>query len=395
MSDMGRRSRHAESPLARREFLSALGRAAAGSIALSTLPPWTRAALAAVGPVPELIERNEWPEHWETSLTALGRSCITSNERFFVRSHFPVPKLDPTAWRLEVKGLVQTPLTLTLAALREPPVRETTATLECAGNGRGLYALPSTSGTQWEYGAVGNARWGGVRLSDVLERAGVKPEAKHVWFEAADRATLPSVPPFLRSIPIEKAMKDVFLAHSMNQVPLPRLHGAPLRAVVPGWFGMASTKWVTAIRLEAAPSDNHFMVKGYRYNYPDVDPTQTEPVEDLRVKSVITRPLEGATLPVGRVRIQGFAWAGHAGLRRVEISTDAGATWRPAGFMGDTEPGAWRTWATEIEVLSPATITVLARATDAAGEPQPPQARPNGSGYANNSIQQVTFRVAA
>jgi len=384
----------ARARLGRREFLETLGRAAAGAMALGSLPAWAHATLAAASTHPDLIERNEWPEHWETSLAALGRSWLTSNERFFVRSHFPVPTLEPSAWRLEIKGLVNTPLTLTLDQLRAGPLREAVCTLECAGNGRGLFALPSTSGTQWERGAVGNARWGGVKLASLLDRAGVKPEAKYVWLEAADRATLPNVPPFLRSIPIEKAMSDTLLAHTMNGEPLPRLHGAPLRAIVPGWYGMASTKWVTAVRLEETPADNHFMVKGYRYTYPDADPAQPPPpVEAMRVKSLITRPLAGARVPVGRVRVQGFAWAGRSDVARVEISRDGGASWRPAGFMGDKAPSAWRAWATELTVDSPGGVTILARATDAAGDTQPAQARANAAGYANNSIHQVSFHV--
>src|SRR5439155_1194620 len=137
------------------------------------------------------------------------------------------------------------------------------ATLAGAGPGALVASLPP-----WVRGAVGTARWRGVMLRTLLERAGVKPEARHVWFEAADEAPLPAVPHFVRSIPLEKAMDDVLLAHAMNGISLPKRHGAPLRAVVPGWFGMASTKWLKRIRVESGASDNHFMVKGYRYTYP-------------------------------------------------------------------------------------------------------------------------------
>ena len=382
-------------PFTRRDFLAALGRATAGSVALGALPPWTRAALAAAAPAADLIERNTWPEHWETTLATLGQTWITTNDDFFVRSHFPTPTIDLDQWRLEVKGRVRKPLTLTLAQVRELPTVDALVTLECAGNGRGLFRLPNTAGTQWEHGAVGNARWDGVLLRTLIEQAGPEREARHVWFEAADRATLPGVPPFLRSIPLEKAMADTLLAHSMNGRPLPKLHGAPLRAVVPGWYGMASTKWVTAIRLEATPSDNHFMAKGYRYNYPDVDPAQALPVEEMKVKSVITRPLEGARVRAGRLRIQGFAWSGGKEIQRVEVSTDGGENWRQAGFTGAKAAGAWRGWAAEIMATKPVRLTVMARATDGAGETQPEQARPNASGYANNSIHCVNFHVGA
>src|SRR5260221_9042636 len=306
------------SALPRRAFLAGLARAGFGAAALASIPSWAHEALAAAA-APGLIIRNDWPEHLETTLSALGRSARTPNDVFFARSHFPPPTIDLDAWRLEVAGLARTPLSLRLADLQAMPQVDATYTIECAGNGRALYRLPSTSGTQWQRGAVGTARWGGVRLYDVLERAGVASEAKHVWFEAADSAPMPTAPKFLRSIPIEKAMRDALLAYTMNGAPLPVRHGAPLRVIVPGWYGMASAKWLTRVRLEAAPSDNHFMVKGYHYNYPGDDPATAAPVEEMRIKSVITYPLDGARVPAGRVRAQGFAWAGGEGVARVEL----------------------------------------------------------------------------
>lgn len=389
----------------RREFLATIARAGLGSAALASLPPWARAAFPAS--LPEgFIVRNDRPECWETTLDALGRDWITPNDRFFVRNHLSTPRIDSDSWRLEVSGLVRAPLSLSIRDLDALPQTEAVHTLECAGNGRGLFQLPSTSGTQWGRGAVGNARWGGVRLAAVLQRAGVAPEGKHVWFEAADQAPMPETPRFLRSIPIEKAMEDTLLASTMNGNVLPEQHGAPLRAIVPGWFGMASTKWLLRIRIEDKPSDNHFMARGYRWNYPGEDPANAPPVEQMVVKSIITGPADGAVVKVApragarpgtkpRLRVQGFAWAGPSGVRMVEISTDGGKTWRPAGFMGDNAPGAWRGWATEIEVTPPARIRVMARATDNAGQTQPVAARANGAGYGNNSIHQVTVRVRA
>ena len=377
----------------RRTFLNLLARGGAASAVLGALPAWASRAAAAVAPPAELLVRNAWPEHYETTLEALGHSWITRTDRFFVRSHFPAPEVDPKTWRLEVAGLVRTPLTLSLADLKAMEQREEIYTLECAGNGRGLYHLPSTAGTQWARGAVGTAAWRGVRLEAVLREAEVQPGAKYVWFEAADAAPLPTVPRFVRSLPLEKAMSDVLLAHTMNGAPLLRLHGAPLRAIVPGWYGVASTKWLTKVRLEAAPSDNQFQAKGYHYVYPGEDPAQAPPVEELRVKSVITRPLDGSRVPAGTVRVQGFAWAGPAGVRVVEISIDGGKTWAPAGFMGETAPGAWRAWATQITATA-GTFRVMARATDGRGEVQPLEAKANASGYGNNSIHVVTFRVA-
>ena len=389
--------------LARREFLAALARAGAGSAALASLPAWARSALAAApAAAPELIVRNDWPEHWETTIPALGQSWITPNGRFFVRSHFPAPEIDPAAWRLEVTGRVRQPLAFTLEEFGNLPKLDATHVLECAGNGRGLMRLPNTSGTQWARGAVGNARWRGVLLADLLRRAEPELDARHVWFEAADEAPLPGVPRFVRSIPIEKAMDDVLLADRMNGEPLPRLHGAPVRAIVPGWYGMASTKWVTRVRVEAEPSDNHFMAKGYRYVVPGSDPATASPVEEMRVKSVITRPLDGARVkltgpkpPFTRIQVRGIAWAGPAGLKMVEVSIDGGENWRPAGFMGDNERMAWRMWATEVEAKGLRRVTIHARATDLAGNQQPQEAEINASGYGNNSIHKVTVDVRA
>ncbi len=376
----------------RRSFLTTCSRAGLGATVLASVPRWARATLAA-GTAPRIIVRNDWPEHWETGLEALGRKWLTPNELFFVRSHFPAPEVDPSSWRLEVAGQVATPLSFSLEELRALPAVEAAHTLECAGNGRGLYHLASTSGTQWERGAVGNARWRGVRLATVLERAGVKPEARHVWFEAADRAPLPGVPPFLRSIPLAKGMADTLLAWSMNGAPLSRLHGAPLRVIVPGWYGMASTKWVTRVRLEAEPSDNHFMARGYRYAYPGEDPANAAPVEELRVKSLITWPLDGARIRPGAASLLGLAWAGAAGLARVEVSIDAGGSWQAARLAGESEPLAWRRWQAEVSLVRPGSATLMARATDGAGAVQPLEARPNAGGYGNNSVHRVTIEV--
>jgi len=377
----------------RRDFLRTLGLSSAAVLAgrvLEPLPAWAKDAKSSA---PALIVRNTWPEHWETTLEALGQAYYTSNERFFVRSHFPVPEIDVSAWRLEVTGLVERPLSLPLSELKKAPQTDAVHVLECAGNGRGLYKLANTAGTQWERGAVGNARWAGPLLSTLLYEAELKPEAKHVWFEAADRAPLPGVPPFLRSIPIEKALQDTMLALRMNGSPLPRLHGGPARIIVPGWFGMASTKWVTRIRVEATPSDNHWIAKGYHYVYPGEDPATAPPVQELKVKSIITWPQEGSRLGGGSVRFSGFAWGGPSAVRLVELSLDDGKSWRPAFLDPAMSPTSWRSWSLDLPVEQHGVVSVMARAIDGNGQQQPLEARANASGYGNNSIHRVTFRV--
>ena len=375
----------------RREFLRTLGVTGVGALAGSALR--VPAAWAKTPVEPELIVRNSWPEHWETTLEALGREHFTSNERFFVRSHFPVPAVNASSWRLEVTGLVERPLSLTLADLKKLPQVDAEHVLECAGNGRGLYALPNTAGTQWERGAVGNARWAGPLLSTVLYLSDLLPEGKHVWFEAADRAPLPDVPPFVRSIPIEKALDDTLLALRMGGSPLPERHGAPARIVVPGWYGMASTKWVTRIRVEAKPSDNHWFARGYRYVYPGEDPANAPPVQEMKVKSIITWPLEGLRLAGGGVHFAGYAWGGTSGVKLVEVSLDEGQSWRPVFLARETSRTAWRDWSLDLPVGSHQRLAVMVRAIDGAGQQQPLAARANASGYANNSIHRVSFRV--
>ena len=158
---------------------------------------------------------------------------------------------------------------------------------------------------------------------------------------------------------------------------------------------MASTKWLTRIRVEAGASDNHFMVKGYRYAYPGGDPLAAPPVESVRVKSLITRPLEGAVIEPGPVQVRGFAWAGRPGVRSVAVSSDGGSSWREARLADDAHPAAWRSWQTEMDAALPGDLTLLARATDGAGEAQPMAARANAGGYGNNSIHRVTVHVRA
>jgi len=375
----------------RRELLALAARAGIGVAALAALPPALRQALAAGGG-PPLLERNLWPRQWETSLAALDRAPLTPNELFFVRSHLPTPDPKLRDWRLTVQGRVATEISFTLSDLRRMPQHELTCVIECAGNGRGLYRLPNTSGTQWEHGAVGNARWRGVPLGELLKRVGTAPDATDVWFEAADRSPFGKVPPFLRSIPMDKARADVLLATEMNGAPLPPLHGAPCRVVVPGWYGMASTKWVTGIRVEDRPSDNHFMARGYRYQYPDAGHAEAAPVREIQVKSLITSVLDGEGVPAGQRTVAGWAWSDRA-IARVEVSTDDMASWHEAQLGESLGEYAWRRWEYAVQVPATDPLTLAVRATDEAGHVQPVAARVNAAGYANNSIHRITLHA--
>lgn len=301
-----------------------------------------------------------------------------------MRSHFGVPTQLPLDWRLTILADGGAPVVLTMADIRRLGGTERPVTIECAGNGRGIFQLGKTSGVQWERGAVSTARWTGVPLGAILERARATTRSRHFWMGALDRAPLPTVPAFLRSFPRETALGDAFVAYEMNGRPIPLLHGGPLRLIVPGWFGMASTKWLTTIDGRAIESDNYFMSHGYRY-------ADQSPVTTLRVKSVIAEPIEDARLPVGRVRALGQAWsgAGSGGIRGVEVSADRGRTWQPARLTGPDQPGAWRTWECVVTLATPGAHSLMARATDRTGATQPVSAVANPGGYGNNSIHEV------
>jgi len=345
----------------------------------------------AARPAPGQIVRSAWPEQWETALEALGRSALTPSESFFVRNHFGTPRVDPLAFRLEIVGLVRSPLRFTLDALRRMPRTRTIVTLECAGNGRARFGRAEIAGTPWELGAVGTAAWSGVRLAEVLSRAGVREEANHVWLEGADSALHPHEPKFLRSIPLEKALDDVLLADAMNDVPLTPMHGAPLRAVVPGWYAMASTKWLTRVSLEGRPCDGPYMNESYRYVTQEGLPAASPAVTEIRVKSLIVEPPAGSRVPRGTQHVRGFAWAGPGGVARVEVSADGGHSWINAA-LEPAAPGAWRPWHVPLS-LDAGPAELMARATDGAGVSQAPEASYNLGGYGNNAIHRVLIEV--
>lgn len=326
----------------------------------------------------------------ETPVAVLGESWVTPVSRFFVRDHHPAPRLDPASWSLQITGLVGRPLALDLAALRRAPWVQVAHTLECAGNGRALDPL-APEGVPWEHGAVGTAIWGGVRLGDLLRSAEVRPEAAHVWFEPAS-AGGPPQGPFVRSLPIAKAMDDVLLAYSMNGEALTLAHGAPLRLVVPGWYGMAWIKWLRTIRLESRPCEGHFMTSAYVYRYPSGGGLLGSPVDEMRVKSLIMHPLAGSRVR-GMIQVRGLAWAGPAGLREVNVSADGGHTWKPARLAGLRQSMAWREWETDLVLRRPGRVCLAARATDGRGATQPRHARHNVGGYGNNSIHEVPIEV--
>jgi len=323
---------------------------------------------------------------------------LTPVPHFFVRNHMHEPsELDPLTWRVSIGGEVEKPLALSLAELSKLESHSVVNTLECAGNGRSLHH-PQVPGVQWGKGAVSTARFSGPRLRDVLQSAGVKSSGRHVMFRGLD--DVPGrVPPFIRSIPIEKALdSDTLIATHMNGAPLTKHHGFPARALVPGWIGAASIKWLTEIKVLEAEFVGNFMSPGYRYPNQPVKPGDAVKPEDshvltaLNVKSVISGPLEGASLKPGKVAVHGAAWAGEANIAKVEVSTDGGSTWKPATLGREQSRYAWRLWRHEF-TAKPGDYSILSRATDSQGRVQPERPEWNPSGYLFNAIDQVKIHV--
>jgi DMSO/TMAO reductase YedYZ molybdopterin-dependent catalytic subunit len=326
-------------------------------------------------------------------------SWLTPVPHFFVRNHMHEPsELDADDWRLTVGGEVEKPLTLKLTEFAKFETHAVVNTLECAGNGRSLQR-PQVPGIQWGKGAVSTARFSGPRLRDVLQRAGVKPSGKHVMFRGLDEVP-GKVPPFVRSIPIEKALdSDTLIATHMNGAALTKHHGFPARALVPGWVGAASCKWLTEIKVLENEFVGNFMSPGYRFpNQPvkpgdAVKPEDTHPLTALSVKSVISGPGDGANIRNGKVDVHGAAWAGEADIVKVEVSTDGGATWTAAKLGREQAHYAWRLWNYEWKPKG-GDYTIQSRATDSQGRTQPAAPVWNPSGYLYNAVDQVKVHVA-
>lgn len=330
-----------------------------------------------------MIGRQREPENLEFPFSILDTDrSLTPNEQFYVRTHFEVPEIGAKTWNLKVEGEVEHPFDLGFEELRGMPSRTVTSLLECSGNGRVFLELPQVS-IRWELGGVGNAEWTGVPLGAVLERAGVRPDAVEVILEGSDRGEFkepnpktPGVIPYARSLPLSKAKSpEVLLAYEMNGEPLPPRHGYPVRAVVAGWYGMASVKWLKRIIVTDRPFDGFFQTFLYttwerRHGLPSL-----VPVTEIQVKAQIARPAPYEVVPKGsEYRIYGAAWAGESAATRVEVSDDGGETWAEAKLLGEPAPFTWRYWEHAWTTPGRAGRRILmARATDQRGRTQPMQ----------------------
>jgi DMSO/TMAO reductase YedYZ molybdopterin-dependent catalytic subunit len=379
----------------RRSFLANVCRLGAAAL-LGTVGA-ARGTFGAQFSKDQLIIRSPRPEDLETPPHLLT-SWITPTELFYVRSHFYTPVVRETEWKLVIDGDVDRPFEMTLGELRRLASTRQVVTLECAGNGRAFFE-PRVAGVQWEKGAVGTAEWQGVRLGDILARAGVRRTARYLWLDGADRG-IDRAPDFIRSLPLEKALDSAtVLAYEMNGEPLPVTHGFPLRAVVPGWEGAYSVKWLTHIRVSERDHDGPFTQTGYRRPRRPVkpgtvvDPADTVPVRELPVKSLITSVAHDAVVSRGAVRIAGFAWVGDAEIRRVDVSTDNGRTWEETRLGRDRAPYAWRQFEYVWRPRETGSYAVLSRATDTRGRVQPIVAEWNPAGYLWNAVDQVRLNV--
>ena len=319
------------------------------------------------------------------------RADITPTAMHFVRSNFSLPVHDGT---LEIVGAVRDQISLTLDDLRALPALERAVTLECAGNGR-LGHAPLPPGEPWDGYAVSTARWTGALLGEVLTRAHPLTDAVAVSFEGADHGSYDRYDDiaFVRSLSLDVATDpaaEVLVAYEMNGEPLSRDHGAPFRLIVPGWYGVASVKWLKRVEVLTEPFVGEFQTGRYVYEWPD---RPHEPVTRTRVHARITDPLPGATIPAGTYTVRGKAWSGTGPVTRVQISVAGGDEWRDARLEPPLGPHQWQDWSFEWDATKPGRRTLRARATDAAGNVQPDAAPWNRLGYGNNAVEVCSVQV--
>jgi DMSO/TMAO reductase YedYZ molybdopterin-dependent catalytic subunit len=385
-------------------LISATIGAAIGSIAGSAIAVAREVVAGLPGKV-ALHRLTHRPPNYETPIRYF-RDTLTPNNAFFVLYHHAViPSVSAPDFRLDIGGSVERPLILSLEDLRRDfPVVEVVAVCQCSGNRRGLFD-PPVAGLQWGYGAMGNARWRGVRLADVLARAGLKSSALEIAFDAADAAQLEATPDFIKSLPISKALHpDTLLAFEMNGEPLPELNGFPLRLVVPGWTATYWIKHLNKIIALDSPEKNFWMSTAYRMprsmfplvsRFPSQESGERTPVTEIAVNSLITSMESECSLIAGRSELRGIAWDSGLGIDRVEVSFDSGATWRRCELGEDLGPYSFRPWRANWPALASGQYEVWARAANRAGQVQVEKSIPNPSGYQHNAFHRVPVRVVA
>ncbi len=351
----------------------------------------------------KLILLTSRPPQLETPMAVFGEGLLTPNDAFFVRYHLanlPIDSIDPATFRLQVKGQVAKPLSLSLDEIKAMPGTDLVAVNQCSGNGRGFFE-PRVSGGQAGNGLMGNARWTGVPLKAVLDRAGLQPGAVQVRFDGMDGPVADTTPDFAKALDLDHARDgEVLLAWAMNGADLPFLNGYPLRLIVPGYFGTYWVKHLNEITVLDKPLDNFWMTSAYRI--PDNDcncvtpgtaPAKTRPIGRFKVRSFITSVQDSASIIGRRLPLRGVAFDGGSGIKQVEVSVDGGSTWTGADLSEDLGRYSFRGWSAVVS-LSPGRNALKVRAMSNAGETQPVEQPWNPAGYLRNLIQTVTVDAA-
>lgn len=372
-----------------------------------SLPSGTLASgeLSAIAGKRPLIKKSFRPPNYETPVDVFNE-FYTPNDAFFVRYHLAdIPQVDGATWKLHVGGEgANSELELTLDDLKRMEAVEVTAVNQCSGNRRGL-SDPHVPGVEWGYGAMGNAKWKGVRVRDVLNKLGVKPEAVEVVFNGADTGAIPETPDFRKSLPLWKVMDEhTLLAYSMNGQDLPHWNGYPVRLVVPGWTGTYWMKHVVTLDVVTKPDQNFWMKAAYRIpkgKFPVIDrftSQETEvntPITEMVVNSLITNLQDGQKFKVGQtVEVKGVAWDGGYGIQTVEVSRDGGKSWSPAALGRNEGKYSWQQWSYRFKASKKGQETILAKASNKAGATQTFQLIFNPAGYHNNVVSQVSISIA-
>lgn len=342
-----------------------------------------------------LVVHRARPLNCETSIPALLGGVVMPNAHFYVRNHFDIPKLDPASWRLELKGLFERPVSLSLRDLHNMPSQTLVVTLECAGNGRSLLT-PPVEGEHWALGAVSTAEWTGVPLRELIDRAEPGSKAVDMVFRGADQGLVADqLDPirFERSLSLDDARdSDAILAYAMNGEPLPIQHGYPLRLVVPRFYGVASVKWLNEIEAVSNKFTGFFQADRYFYEWTHDGQLVREPVTLQRVRALITDPQPDSVVEAGELVVRGVAWSGAAAIARVETSLGRGL-WQEARLVGERNRYSWQWWELVTRVEQTGRISIRARAHDQAGRTQPDKPEWNRLGYGSNPIQEVTITV--
>jgi len=350
-----------------------------------------------------LIVVTQRPPQLETPFEVYNEGVVTPNDAFFVRYHLAgVPNdIDGTTWRLSVKGRVQTPLSLSLADLKQMDAVEYYAVNQCSGNSRGFFE-PRVAGGQLGNGAMGNAKWRGVPLRTVLRKAGVLDDARQVKFDGLDVPAARGTPDFVKALDVDHAMDgEVLLAYAMNGEDLPFLNGYPVRLVVPGWYGTYWVKHLSEITVLEGVLNDFWMSTAYRIPDnacacvpPGSTPASTVPISRFDVRSFVTSVRDGDRVPAGApLALRGIAFDGGYGIREVAVSVDGGKTWTSAALSRDYGKYSFREWQTSA-TLSPGEHRIMVRAINSIGQSQPPEPLWNPAGYMRNVVETVRVRAA-